>query len=226
MNHTNEPNPGDNPGAPPPHAYSMDFQHAPVGARVPEKVGRGVFATGLVVLQSGDEFVLDFMSGMVQPHQLAARIVLTAGTFAKLLAAVRIDIGKYEQHIRPLIPPTPPRTQPAEGAVASPAAPGEPTAAGQPPQAPGAPAEGRPAIGDIYDQLKLPDELLGGAFANVIMIHHTPEEFCFDFIASFYPRPVVTCRVYLAAGRILSILDTMSTSYQRYQQTGGGPRPA
>ena len=49
------------------------------------------------------------------------------------------------------------------------------------------------------------------------MISHTPEEFCFDFIASFYPRPMVTCRVFMAAGRVVSFVDTLADSFEKYQ---------
>jgi hypothetical protein len=34
-----------------PHTYSQDFQLANLSARVPEKVARGVFSTGALVLQ-------------------------------------------------------------------------------------------------------------------------------------------------------------------------------
>ena len=34
-----------------PHTFSQDFQFANVSARVPEKVARGVFSTGVLVLQ-------------------------------------------------------------------------------------------------------------------------------------------------------------------------------
>src|SRR5438552_18982930 len=55
---------------------SQEFQHSQVSARVPEKVGRGVFSTGVLVLQTGTEFLLDFVQGMVQPRQVAARVVM------------------------------------------------------------------------------------------------------------------------------------------------------
>ena len=80
-------------------------------------------------------------------------------------------------------------------------------------------------ITDLYEQLKFPEELLGGVFANAVMIRHTPEEFCFDFISNFFPRPLVVGRVFTAAGRIPSLLDAMFNSLQRYQQGGGGPLP-
>ena len=99
----------------------------------------------------------------------------------------------------------------------------------RPPTEPGQPAQPQPnRIEDIYDQLKLPDEMLGGVFTNVAMIRHTGEEFCFDFIANFYPRSVVTSRVYMSAGRIPSLLATMGDSFEQFRRKaaggGGGPQ--
>ena len=41
---------------------------------------------------------------------------------------------------------------------------------------------------------KLPDDMLGGVYANMASISHTENEFCFDFIAQFFPRSAVTAR--------------------------------
>ena len=98
----------------------------------------------------------------------------------------------------------------------------------RPPVEPGQPVQPQPnRIEDIYDQLKLPDVMLGGVFTNVAMIRHTSEEFCFDFIANFYPRSVVTSRVYMSAGRIPSLLATMSDSFEQFRRktAGGGAGP-
>jgi hypothetical protein len=78
-------------------------------------------------------------------------------------------------------------------------------------------------IAEVYGQLKLPDEMLGGAYATGAMIRHTPTEFAIDFITNFYPRAVVTARVFLAAGRIRSFLDTFQNSLARYRQSQGPP---
>jgi hypothetical protein len=73
----------------------------------------------------------------------------------------------------------------------------------------------------MYEQVKFPEELMAGAFANAVMIRHTPEEFCFDFISSLYPRPIVVSRVYAAAGRVPSFIDAMTGSLERYERGGG-----
>ena len=67
-------------------------------------------------------------------------------------------------------------------------------------------------IADIYDNLKLPDDMLGGVYANMASISHTGSEFCFDFIAQFFPRSAVTARVYMTAPRVPELLNSLKRS--------------
>jgi hypothetical protein len=223
-----ENNPHGDAGGQRPEPYTHDFKHTPISARVPEKIGRGAFANAVMILQASDEFILDFLSTMSQPQQVVSRVVLTATTFGQFIAALRTNVTKYEQQFGPLAARMPP---PAAGHGDDPhggiiAAAGHPAPAAEGHGAhPGHDGQPPPRIDDLYDQLKRPDELLGGAFANVVMMRHTPEEFAFDFIASFYPRPVVAARVYMAAGRIPSFIDALWSSYQKYQQRPRGGSP-
>src|SRR5215210_4135449 len=57
--------------------FNQRIQHAPVTARVPEKVARGVFSTGVIVIDGPFEFILDFVMGLVQPRQVVARVVMS-----------------------------------------------------------------------------------------------------------------------------------------------------
>jgi hypothetical protein len=222
------------PGDPGGSSYFQNFHHSPVGARVPEKVGRGVFATALMVLQTNELFVVDFLAMSAQPQQVVARIVMTATSFSQFLAALRHNVKHYESEIGPLKPRhTPPR---ATAGVAVPPSEGGSGAAGEPSAGESLPQPGlgtvhdtlthnpqapQPAtITDLYEQVKFPEELLSGAFANAVMVRHTPEEFCFDFISNLYPRPIVVCRVYAAAGRVPSFIDAMSGSLGRYERGG------
>lgn len=210
------------------HPVTQDFRHTPVAARVPEKVARGVFANAVMIIQTGDEFVLDFLSTIAQPQQVVARVVVSAQVFGQLLVALRANVSGYEQQFGPLLPRTfGPRPAPVASAGHGLPAGDQSTdtpAPHKPPQAGAAAVElpqshpTPPAIDELYQQWKLPDDMLGGVFANVAMIRHTPDEFCIDFIASFYPRPVVVSRVYLSATRVPSLIDAMSASLQKYQQ--------
>jgi hypothetical protein len=228
------------PGDPGAHSYFQNFQHTPIGARVPEKVGRGVFATALMVLQTNELFVLDLLSMTSQPQQVVGRIIMTATSFSQFLAALRMNVKHYEDEIGPLKPRF---TPPHPAALPTGGGPGSSSiiAGGG-----AAPANGLPHTGgaimpeagqghtmssppgpitELYEQVRFPEELLGGAFANAVMIRHTPEEFCFDFISSLYPRPIVVNRVFAAAGRIPSFIDAMAGSLERYQAGGGPPPP-
>ena len=82
-----------------------------------------------------------------------------------------------------------------------------------------------PRAEDLYDQLKLPDKMLGGVFSNAAMIRHTREDFSIDFMANFYPRAVVVARVFISAGRMLPLLETLSGAFDKFRHRGG-PGPA
>jgi len=116
--------------------------------------------------------------------------------------------------------------EPASVQGGGPGVPGQ-QAPQQPNQSPHVPhphqASDAPDIAEVYGQLKLPDEMLGGVYATGAMIRHTPTEFAIDFITNFYPRAVVTARIFLAAGRMRSFVDTFQNSLARYRQGQGGP---
>lgn len=71
---------------------------------------------------------------------------------------------------------------------------------------------------EVYDDLKLPDELLSGAYANAVVIGHGPHEFSLDFITNFYPQFAVSSRVFLAAGQIHRLLDSLRSAWEQYRQ--------
>ena len=194
---TDPPNPPENePPSDDPGAFTQEIQHTAISARVPEKVSRGVFSTGVLVLQGQHEFVLDFLLRMAQPHQVVARVVLPASILPSVIAALRDNLGKYQAKFGPpmALPAPPPNARP-------------------------------PAIAEIYEQLKLSDDLLDGAYANGVMISHTAAEFGFDFIANFYPRSVVSSRIFLSAPQVPGLLATLNGSYQQYQQKRAATPP-
>lgn len=68
---------------------------------------------------------------------------------------------------------------------------------------------------EVYDDLKIPDEILSGRYANAVMIGHGPHEFSFDFISNFYPQSAVSARVFLAAGQVERLLDSMQKAWEQ-----------
>jgi hypothetical protein len=171
----------------------QEFQFTPVSARVPEKVAKGVFATGAIVLQGPDEFIIDFILKLAHPHQVTSRVVLPVSVVPRFIAALQENLRLYEQSFGQL-PQMPMARQPS----------GEP-----PPE----------SIEDLYGQLKLPDEMLGGAYANAVMIGHAPAEFGFDFIANIYPKSVVTARVFMAAPQAPALLEVLIRTWRKFEES-------
>lgn len=183
-NNPEPPKPPQDPGG-----FTQEVQYSQVTARVPEKVGRGVFSNGALVMQGAHEFVLDFVLNLTQPHQIAARVVLPLTLMPSLIGALRENLNNFQSRFGP--PPALPVPQP--------------------PPTP-------PSIEEIYGNLKLPDELMSGVYANAVMIVHSPAEFCFDFITNFYPRSAVACRVFLSAAQVPVLLNNLNRAFQQYQQ--------
>lgn len=240
---SDQPTPGSAPDQP-----LQQVQHNSATARVPDQIGRGVFATGVIVLRGPNEYAIDFVQSLVRPSRVAARVVLPPAVAGQFVIALEQAIEKYTATFGQ--PPQEPRPAAPAGPGATPAVANEPgspggqpaaqpepaleqgatqpapaRAAGGPPG--GGPSGGaasstpppvvpqpppQPPIADVYESLKLPDEMLGGAYANMASITHTASEFCFDFIAQFFPRSAVTTRVYMAAPRALDLLGSLKRS--------------
>ncbi len=158
-------------------------------ARVPESAGAGVFATGAVVLNSPTEVMIDFVQGVATPRRIAVRVVLPPSVAQQFIDALGMNIARYAETFG--------------------AEPREPSPVVVPPDA--SSSQPQP-VTDIYDQLKVPDEALGGVYANTVSISHTGSEFHFDFINRCFPRSVVTSRVYMAATRVPGLLGSLKRS--------------
>jgi len=164
-------------------------RHRQLSARVPEGVSRGVLCTGAIVLVGGNEFIIDFLLRMARPHQIVARVVLPHAVMPQLIATVKANLDKYRARF------------------------GEPPALPKPD-----PAARKPTIQEVYDELKMPDNLLAGAYANGVMVSHSPSEFCFDFIANFFPHSAVSARVYASVPQVPRLLEAFQNTFNEYQR--------
>jgi hypothetical protein len=173
--------------------FSQPFHNQPVAARVPEKLARGTFTTGVLVQDGPNEFVLDFLQALSRPPQITARVVLTPPVMMALVNTLADNLNKYVQAYGPPAPlPRPPQPQ------------------------------RRPNIQEIYENFKLPEDLWSGVYANSVLIGHAPAEFFMDFITGFYPTAAVSSRVYLAAQQAPRVLETLKMSLQQYQRRISG----
>jgi hypothetical protein len=172
-------------------AYSQQIQHAPVGARLPDRVAPGTFSTGVIVMEGPEEFVLDFVQRLQRPPRLAVRVIMSPNVMSRFVAALKDNLQRFEQAFGPPKPLPQPHV------------------------------ERRPSIQEIYQELRLPDDLLSGVYANTVMVGHSPAEFFFDFITRFFPTAAVSARVYLAASQVPQMLVALNTSLQN--RLGRGP---
>jgi len=211
-------------------------------ARVPDHVAKGEISTGVIVVTGATEFVLDFVRNLPRPSSIVARVVLPHGVMPQFIEALAKNIELFRQRYGELpgslpVPPpqaNPATTQPIDAIASIPASNQQPPAASPPgPQAqptqhpqqhqqPQQPPK-RQNPQDIYDELKIKDEILSGTYANAVMIGHGPYEFSFDFITNFYPQSAVSCRVYLASGHIARLLDSLKQSWDQLRPRIGFP---
>ena len=197
-----------------------------IGALVPAHVARGTFSTGVAVLQGNHEFIVDFLLQMQQPQQVAARVILPPAVVGQFLHALGENITKYENRFGEIVLPQ----AHSESILASFEQPGitnapeTPTSSESP-----APSQSQPhsrhSAEDLYDQLKLPDDVMSGQYANAVMIGHTASEFSFDFIATFYPRSVVVQRIFLAAPNVPRLKESLVQSFEQFRRRKGNPPP-
>ncbi|TVS14408.1 MAG: DUF3467 domain-containing protein [Planctomycetaceae bacterium] len=198
MSETGQPtgNPGDDPNR---QSEQVRIQH--LSARVPERISRGAFSTGAIVMTGGTEFIIDFVQNLGTPASIAARVIMPHACMPQFIEALRKNLDIYRQRF------------------------------GEPPTVPGNPPQARqPSAQEIYDELKLPDDQLSGAYANGVMIGHTPSEFKFDFLTNLFPSSAVSARVFLSVPQVPRLLHSLQNTYNQFlqrvqQQRGQQPPP-
>lgn len=203
-----------------PRPASQEIRHSQLSALVPDHVRLGVFSTGAVVLQGPHEFIIDFLLRMTRPHQVAARVVLAPAVLGRLIAALRENLQNYEKSFGSLsVQPTAAASATADASAAADESAAPAAVAGEKKEAgPTTVSDQSNTAQDLYDQLKLTDDVMSGAYANAVMIGHTATEFSFDFITTFFPRSAVSCRVYLAAANARRFLDSITQSFDQFQR--------
>ncbi len=71
-------------------------------------------------------------------------------------------------------------------------------------------------------QIKVPDEKLGGAYANMVQIGHTQEEFILDFLNLVPPAGSLVSRIIVSPGHAKRILAALEQNIKNYEQQFGG----
>ncbi len=182
------------PGQPDDPPTIQQFRHPQVAARVPDRVARGVYSNGAIVMRVGGEFILDFVQRMTRPHMVNARVIVPAGILPQFIGALKRNLELYEQKWGP--PKEPPK--------------------------PASPAQ-QPTFQEVYDDLKVPEDVQSGAFANALIVSHTPTDFCLDFVTTFFPNSAVSARVFFGAGQLPGLITSLSSTYEHFRRQLANP---
>ncbi len=70
-------------------------------------------------------------------------------------------------------------------------------------------------------QIKVPDDMLKGVYANMMQVAHTPEEFILDFMNLFPPAGTLTSRVIISPGHFKRMIAAMQDNLRRYEEQFG-----
>jgi len=69
-------------------------------------------------------------------------------------------------------------------------------------------------------QIKAKDDDLKGVYSNLMIIGHTKEEFCLDFVNTFNP-PILTSRVLMSPGHIKRMIKALEVNMKKYEEQFG-----
>jgi hypothetical protein len=136
------------------------------------------------------EFIVDFLQTIGRPHRVAKRVVIPHPVMPQFIEALNTNLQLYKSRFGE--PPTPPVPNP--------------------------PPARRPTPQEIYDDLKMPDDVLSGVYANGVMIGHGASEFGLDFLTSFFPQSAVSARVFLSAGQVPRLLESLRSAVRQLEQ--------
>jgi len=70
-------------------------------------------------------------------------------------------------------------------------------------------------------QIKVPDEIMKGAYANAMAVFHTREEFVIDFLNVFPPAGIATARIITSPGHVKRIIKALLENLKRYEDHFG-----
>jgi len=179
-------------GVNPAEASSSDQAQRHVSARVPESVASGVLGTGIIVMTGANEFVVDFIQGLGQPAQVVARVVVPHAVMPQFIDALQRNLQLYRERYGDL-PELPKNPKPQR----------------------------QPSAQEIYDELKMTDDVRTGAYANGVMIGHSVTEFKLDFLANLFPQTAVSARVFMATPQVPRMLESLQRTHQQFLERVG-----
>ncbi len=69
-------------------------------------------------------------------------------------------------------------------------------------------------------KIKVRDEDLKGVYSNLMVVSHTREEFCLDFVNTFNP-PILTARVLTSPAHLKRMIKALEVNIKKYEEQFG-----
>lgn len=69
--------------------------------------------------------------------------------------------------------------------------------------------------------IKIPDEVLKGAYSNLMFVSHTKEEFVMDFINVFGPQGIEVAKVMTSPGHFKRIVAALNDNLKKFENQFG-----
>ena len=194
----------------------------PVSALVPSHLSLGVFSTGVIVMTGKTEFVLDFVQNLGGPGSVVARVICPHVALSNIVDAIQRNVEgfteRFGSHPKPSVTETKVDTQSGGETPEIAGLEQEQWVGAGMPESKGVAEKRTPTPQDVYDDIKLGDDVVAGSYANGLMIGHTSSEFKLDFLANLYPKSIVTSRVFMSAPQLMQLLQTLQRTLQQYDE--------
>lgn len=74
---------------------------------------------------------------------------------------------------------------------------------------------------EVKIQIKASDAVMGGTYANNLMVHMTREEFVLDFVNLVPPNATLNARIVVSPGHLKRMVRTMGGSLEKFEKEFG-----
>jgi hypothetical protein len=75
-------------------------------------------------------------------------------------------------------------------------------------------------------QIKAKDEDLKGVYTNAMVVSHTKEEFCLDFLLMNFNPPLLVARIITSPAYLKRIINALSENLKKYEEKFGQVEPS
>lgn len=70
-------------------------------------------------------------------------------------------------------------------------------------------------------QIKAKEETLKGIYSNLVIVSHSKEEFCFDFLFHHFSEPLLVARIIVSPSHAKRIMKVLQENLKIYEEKFG-----